>query len=125
EEGRDSYLAAEHFVLIGGFENDPDSFGNIRALTCEFLQAVVPETEFNDAVAPEGWLNAPENAQELVGTGEPSERQHKARLQAWTELLEREKHLDFAMAVCAAVALLPEMTRLLGPQQLKHASLSR
>ncbi|PYV70190.1 MAG: hypothetical protein DMG97_19900, partial [Acidobacteria bacterium] len=28
EEGRDSYLAAEHYVLIGGFENDPDSFGN-------------------------------------------------------------------------------------------------
>ena len=29
EESRDSYLAAEHYVLIGGFENDPDSFGNI------------------------------------------------------------------------------------------------
>src|SRR5437763_1580056 len=43
EEGRDSYLASEHYVLIGGFENDPDSFGNIRAAAIEFLQAVASE----------------------------------------------------------------------------------
>src|SRR6266699_1521995 len=91
EEGRDSYLAAEHYVLIGGFENDPDSFGNIRALTCEFLKTVLPEAEFSEAAAPECWLNAPENAHELVGTGESSEREHRARLQTWTELLERER----------------------------------
>jgi len=125
EEGRDSYLAAEHYVLIGGFENDPDSFGNIRALTCEFLKAVVPEAEFSDATAPECWLNAPENAHELVGTGESSEREHRARLQTWTELLEREKLLDFAMAAYEVVPLLPELTPLLDPQQLKYALVSR
>ncbi len=125
EEGRDSYLAAEHYVLIGGFENDPDSFGNIRALTCEFLKAVVPEAEFSDAAAPECWLNAPENAHELVGSGESSEREHRARLQTWTELLEREKLLDFAMAAYEVVPLLPELTPLLDPQQLKYALVSR
>jgi len=125
EEGRDSYLAAKHYVLIGGFENDPDSFGNIRALTCEFLKTVIPEAEFSDAAAPECWLNAPENAHELVGTGESSEREHRARLQTWTELLEREKLLDFAMAAYEVVPLLPELTPLLDPQQLKYALVSR
>jgi hypothetical protein len=124
EEGRDSYLAAEHYVLIGGFENDSDSFGNIRALACEFLKAAGPEREAN-GLKLDAWLSAPENAHELVGTGEPSEREHRARLLLWTELLEREKLLDFAMAAYEVVPLLPEFTPLLDPQQLKYALVVR
>lgn len=125
EESRDSYVAAEHYVLIGGFENDPDSFGNIRALACEFLKSTVPENESSDEAQLDAWLNAPENAHELVGTGEPSERAHKARLQVWTELLEREKLLDLAVAAYEVVLLLPEFTPLLDPQQLKYALVFR
>ncbi len=125
EEGRDSYLAAEHYVLIGGFENDADSFGNIRALACEFLKSGIPEGETSTASVLDGWLNAPENAHELVGTGEPTERAHKDRQQIWTELLEREKLLDFAMAAYEVVPLLPEFTPLLDPQQLKYALVVR
>jgi len=125
EESRDSYLAAEHYVLIGGFENDPDSFGNIRALACEFLKSAGPESEGSDESQLDGWLNAPENAYELVGTGEPSERTHKARLQVWIELLEREKLLDLAVAAYEVVQLLPEFTPLLDPQQLKYALVFR
>ena len=91
EETRDSYLSAEHYVLIGGFENDPDSFGNIRALACEFLKSVAPENANSEESQLDGWLSAPENAHELVGTGEASEREFKARLQLWMELLEREE----------------------------------
>src|SRR3954449_116882 len=120
EESRDSYVAAEHYVLIGGFENDPDSFGNIRAIACEFLKSTVPENESSDESQLDAWLNAPENAHELVGTGEPSERAHKARLQVWAELLEREKLLDLAVAAYEVVQLLPEFTPLLDPQQLKY-----
>jgi class 3 adenylate cyclase len=125
EESRDSYLAAEHYVLIGGFENDPDSFGNIRALACEFLKSAGPDSEGSDESQLDGWLNAPENAHELVGTGEPSERAHKARLQVWIELLEREKLLDLAVAAYEVVQLLPEFTPLLDPQQLKYALVIR
>jgi hypothetical protein len=125
EESRDSYLAAEHYVLIGGFENDPDSFGNIRAVACEFLKSAAPENESADASQLDGWLNAPENAHELVGTGEPSERAHKARLQLWIELMEREKLLDLAIAAYEVVPLLPEFTPLLDPQQLKYALVFR
>ncbi len=123
EEGRDSYLQAEHYVLIGGFENDPDSIGNIRALASEFFKSLSPEA---GAAAPlDGWLSAPENAHQLVGTGEPSERQHKTRLQAWTELLEREKLQDLAIAAYEVVPLFPEFTPLLDPQQLKYALVFR
>jgi hypothetical protein len=124
EEGRDSYLAAEHYVLIGGFDNDPDSFGNIRALACEFLRTVGPEPEASSAVL-DAWLCAPENAHELVGTGEPSEREHRDRLSLWTELLEREKLLNFAIAAYEVVPLLSEFTPLLDPQQLKYALVVR
>jgi class 3 adenylate cyclase len=125
EESRDSYLAVEHYVLIGGFENDPDSFGNIRALACEFLKSAGPEGESSDESQLDGWLNAPENAHELVGTGEPSERPYKARLQVWVEFLEREKLLDLAVAAYEVVSLLSEFTPLLDPQQLKYALVFR
>ncbi|HEX3739728.1 MAG TPA: hypothetical protein VHV29_08370 [Terriglobales bacterium] len=125
EEARDSYLAAEHYVLIGGFENDPDSFGNIRALACEFLKSVAPENANSEESQLDGWLSAPENAHELVGTGEASERAFKARLQLWMELLEREELLDLAIAAYEVVPLLGEFTPLLDPQQLKYALVFR
>jgi hypothetical protein len=125
EESRDSYLAAEHYVLIGGFENDPDSFGNMRALGYEFLRAVLPQTESGDDSQLDAWLNAPENAHALVGTGEPSERAYKDRLQLWVELLEREELLELVIAAYEVVTLIPEFTPLLDPQQLKYALVFR
>jgi hypothetical protein len=125
EEGRDSYLQAEHYVLIGGFENDPDSIGNIRSIAGQFLKAVCPDIEHCDASVLDGWLSAPENAHELVGTGEPAERAQKDRLQLWTELLERENLLELVVAAYEVVPLLPEFTPLLDPQQLKYSLVFR
>lgn len=125
EEGRDSYLQAENYVLIGGFENDPDSIGNVRAIAIEFLRAVSGDPENCDTPVLDAWLSAPENAHELVGTGEPSERAQQGRLQIWTSLLEREKLLDLAVAAYEVVPLLPEYTPLLDPQQLKYALVFR
>jgi hypothetical protein len=124
EEGRDSFLAAERYVLIGGFENDPDSFGNVRALSCEFLRALGSEPITDDTLL-DGWLNVPENAHELVGTGEDGDRTQKARLDAWTELLEREKLLSLALAAYEVVPLLSELPPLVDPQQLKYALVFR
>jgi hypothetical protein len=125
EESRDSYLTAEHYVLIGGFENDPDSFGNMHALSCEFLRGVVPEANSADESQFDSWLNAPENASELVGTGEPSERQYQERVELWVELLEREKLLDLAIAAYEVIPLIPEFANLVDPQQLKYALVFR
>ncbi len=124
EEGRDSYLSAQHYVLIGGFENDLDSFGNVRALACEFLKSATSEPTLDNTVL-DGWLNAPENAHSLVGTGEAGERAHKARLQLWTELMERESLLDLALAAYEVVPVLPEFPLLLDPQQFKYSLVFR
>ena len=124
EEGRDSHLSAQHYVLIGGFENDVDSFGNVRALACEFLKAATSEHALDNTVL-DGWLNAPENAHALVGTGEAGERTHKSRLQLWTELMERESLLDLALAAYEVVPLLPEFPLLLDPQQFKYSLVFR
>jgi hypothetical protein len=124
EEGRDSYLCAEHYVLIGGFENDVDSFGNVRGLACEFLKSVTSEPAHDNSVL-EGWLNAPENAHALVGTGEAGERSHKARLQFWTELMERESLLELALAAYEVVPVLPEFPLLIDPQQFKYSLVFR
>ena len=125
DEGRDSYLQAEHYVLIGGFENDPDSMGNVRGLVCEFLKAVAPDAAHCDSTTLDGWLCAPENAHELVGTGELNDREHKDRLQTWTELLDREKLLNLAVAAYEVLPLLREFTPFLDPQQLKYALVYR
>src|SRR5581483_6476384 len=125
EESRDSYLAAEHYVLIGGFANDLDSLGNVRALACELLKTVAPENEGVDENQLDSWLNVLENAHELVGTGEPAERLYKYRLERWIELLEREKLLDLAVAAYEVVSLIFEFTPLIDPQQLKYALVLR
>ena len=125
EEGRDSYLQAENYVLIGGFENDPDSMGNVRALVCEFLKAVAPEAASCDSGNLDGWLCAPENAHALVGTGELNDKEHKPRLQIWMDLLEREKLSSLAVAAYEVLPLLREFTPLLDPQQLKYALVYR
>ena len=40
-------------------------------MTCDFLQSLEIGSESNDDAALDGWLNVPENAAELVGTGSP------------------------------------------------------
>ena len=40
EDGRDTYLNAEQYVMLGNFDRDPDRFSNVRRITCEFLQSL-------------------------------------------------------------------------------------
>ncbi len=89
EDGRDAYLNAEHYVMLGNFDRDPDRFSNVRRLACEFLRSLDlgPEGEREEVL--DSWLNVPENAQQLVAAGSPDDstlegRSQKARLGAWT-----------------------------------------
>jgi hypothetical protein len=34
EDGSDTYLNAEHYVMLGNFDRDPDRFSNVRRVTC-------------------------------------------------------------------------------------------
>ena len=83
-----------------------------------------------DEAVVDGWLNVPENAHELVGAGQPDEGTHegrsqKARLQAWVELLEREKLMDHVIASYEVVPLLAEYSPRINAQQLKNGLISR
>src|SRR6202142_4444250 len=76
------------------------------------------------------WLNVPENAQELIGSGTaddstPEGRAQKTRLAAWVGLLDREKLMDYVVASYEAVPLLAEYSPRINAQQLKNALISR
>ena len=48
EDGRDDYLCAEQYVMLGNWDRDPDRFIRMREITCEFLRSLqidVPDDE--------------------------------------------------------------------------------
>ncbi len=130
EDGCDTYLNADHYVMLGNFDRDPDRFSNVRRVTREFLLSLDLGSKAGDEAVIDGWLNVPENAQELVGSGQPDEttregRSQKARLEVWVELLEREKLMDYVIASYETVPLLAEYSPRINAQQLKNALISR
>jgi class 3 adenylate cyclase len=130
EDGCDTYLNAEHYVMLGNFDRDPDRFSNVRRIAREFLRLLNLGANAEDDAVVDGWLNVPENAHELVGTGLPEEgtregRSQKSRLEAWMELLEREKLMDYVIASYEVVPLLAEYSPRIHAQQLKNALILR
>ena len=129
EEGRDPYLNAEHYVMIGNFDRDADRFSNVRRILCGFLQTLDLGGEAHDEARLDSWLNVPENAQELMGTGNLDDSSmsfsEKARLTAWLELLQAEGVMDSVIASYEVVPLLAEYSPRINAQQLKNALLSR
>jgi len=129
EDGKDAYLNAEHYVMLGNFDKDPDRFSRMRELLSAFLMSLYGQAAIEERVL-EGWLNVPENAQELVGAGQPDEggdqgQAQKSRLSAWLDLLEREGVMDWLIASYEIVPLLSEYSPRINPQQLKNALMSR
>jgi len=130
EDGHDTYLNAENYVMLGNFDRDPDRFANVRRVVLEFFQSLYREQGADLEGKAEGWLNVPENAQELVGAGgsedsTPEGRTQKARLAIWVSLLEREKLIDYVVASYEVAPLLAEYSPRINAQQLKHALISR
>jgi hypothetical protein len=129
-DGCDAYVNAEQYVMLGNFDRDPDRFTNVRRIAYEFLQSLNLGQEADPERAINTWLNVPENAQELVGSGTPDdstpeERAQKTRLTAWLGLLEREKLMEYVIASYEAVPLLAEYSPRINAQQLKNALISR
>ncbi len=130
EDGRDTYLNAEHYVMLGNFDKDPDRYANIRRIAFEFLQSLGLGSEAENENTLDRWLSVPENAQELVGSGSPDESTHEgrsqyARLQMWHDLLEREQVMDYVVASYEVVPLLAEYSPRINAQQLKNALILR
>src|SRR5436189_6296749 len=61
----------------------------------------------------------------MVGAGgEDCTRSQKARLQIWTDLLDRDELVEYAIASYEVAPLLSEYSPRINPQQLKHALIS-
>jgi hypothetical protein len=125
EDGRDEFLSAEHYVMLGNFDRDPDRFLTILEAATEFLVAMnIPMEGPTDQVV-NGWLNDPENSAKLVGNGIPESEIQKALLTAWMNTLERDGVMDYVIAAYEVVPLLSEYSPLINPQQLKNCLISK
>jgi class 3 adenylate cyclase len=127
EDGRDDYLCAEHYVMLGNWDRDLDRYGHLREIVSVYLRS-----QYGEEVSAEtldSWMNVPENARELVGTGTPEESEKGAaqqdRLAAFVRLLEDERVMENVIASYYVVPLLSEYAPRINPQQLKTALIDR
>ncbi|HYL10973.1 MAG TPA: hypothetical protein VEU31_09565 [Candidatus Acidoferrales bacterium] len=127
EDGRDDYLCAEHYVMLGNWDRDPDRYGRLREIVSGFLRSLYGEETTGETI--ETWMNVPENARALVGSGTPESSDEglaqQERLAAWVRLLEDEGVMENVIASYHVVPLLGEYAPRINPQQLKNALIDR
>jgi len=125
EDGRDDYLCAEHYVMLGNWDRDPDRYGRLREVASTFLRSLYGEETTAETL--ESWMNVPENTRLLVGTGTPddSDEGQQERLAGWVRLLEDEHVMENVIASYHVVPLLAEYAPRINPQQLKNALIDR
>ena len=128
DDARDDYLCAEHYVMLGKWDKDLDRYGHMLEIVSGFLRSLYGEETGGEVI--DGWLCAPENARELVGTGTPDDSTPEGvakqeRLARWVRLLEDEHVIEHVIASYHVVALLSEYAPRINPQQLKNALIDR
>ena len=128
EDGRDDFLNAEHYVMLGNYERDPDRFSRLEQIAGAFLKSLYVALDDEEEI--QGLLNTPENAQEIMAGGSPDDATPKGKIQkillnAWVDLLEKENVLDNIIASYEVVPLLSQYSPPINPQQLKNALISR
>jgi class 3 adenylate cyclase len=128
DDGRDDYLCAEHYVMLGHWDRDPDRYPRLQDIVWGFARSLYGEETAGETI--DAWLCAPENAIALVGTGTPDDSTpeglaQKERLAKWVRLLEDEQVMECVIASYHTVPLLSEYAPRINPQQLKNALISR
>jgi hypothetical protein len=127
EDGRDDFLCAEHYVMLGNWDRDSDRYGRMREVVSVFLRSLYGEEAGAETL--DAWMNVPDNAVLLVGTGTPDDSEEGAaqqeRLAAWVRLLEDERVMENVIASYHVVPLLGEYAPRINPQQLKSALIDR
>lgn len=127
EDGRDDYLCAEHYVMLGNWDRDPDRYGRMREIVSGFLRSLYGEETSTETI--DSWMNVPDNARELVGTVTPEDSEEgqaqQERLATWVRLLEDERVMENVIASYHVVPLLSEYAPRINPQQLKNALIDR
>jgi hypothetical protein len=129
EDGRDDYLNAEHYVMLGNYERDADRAAQIGSIAADFLQELDVLERAGQFATYDALLSEPQNAQELVAGGSPENSEkgkaQKHILQAWQETLERAGVMDLVVAAYEAAPLLPQYWPHVHAQQLKLALVSK
>jgi class 3 adenylate cyclase len=130
DDGRDDYINADHYVMLGNWDRDPDRFPQINEIACTFLKMLELGKTAKDANVLDAWLNSPENAQELVAGGTPDTatsqgRAQESRLALWVKLLEDAKVMEHVIASYEVMPLLSEYSPRINAQQLKNGLVSR
>jgi class 3 adenylate cyclase len=128
EDGRDDYLCAEHYVMLGHWDRDPDRYSRLQDVVWGYIRSLYGDATTTETI--DSWLCAPENARALVGTGTPDDSTaegaaQQQRLAQWVRLLEDEQVMECVIASYHAVPLLGEYAPRINPQQLKNALISR
>jgi len=128
EDGRDDYLCAEHYVMLGNWDRDPDRYPRLQDVVWGFMRSLYGDEITTETI--DSWFCAPENSRALVGTGTPDDSTpeglaQQERLAAWVRLLEDEQVMECVIASYHAVPLLAEYAPRINPQQLKNALISR
>jgi len=128
EDGRDDYLCAEHYVMLGNWDRDPDRYTRLQDVVWGFIRSLYGEEITTETI--DSWLCAPENARALVGTGTPDDSsaegvEQQERLAKWVRLLEDQQVMECVIASYHVVPLLGEYAPRINPQQLKNALISR
>jgi len=128
EDGRDDYLSAEHYVMLGNWDRDPDRYGRMREVVSAFLRSLYGDATSGETI--DAWMSVPENAHFLVGSGTSDDstaeaRAREERLTSWVRLLEDEQVMEPVIASYFVVPLLSEYSPRINAQQLKNALLSR
>jgi len=128
DDGRDDYLCAEHYVMLGNWDRDPDRYGRMRQTVSDFLRSLYGKETPGETI--DSWMNVRQNAVTLVGTGTPDESSEEGaaqqqRLAAFVRLLEAERVMDNVIASYCVVPLLSEYAPRINPQQLKNALIDR
>jgi class 3 adenylate cyclase len=113
--------------MLGNWDRDPDRYGRMREIASGFLRALYGEEITAETI--DSWMNVPENARELVGTGIPEDsndgQAQEERLGRWVRLLEDERVMENVIASYYVVPLLSEYAPRINPQQLKNALIDR
>ena len=130
EDGRDDFLNAEQYVMLGNYDRDPDRFETMQSIACDFLRSLQLPGLGSDDSELDQLLNVPENAQELFAGGAPNEalpkgKAQRALLSGWVEMLEKENVIQHVIASYEAVPLLAQYSPPINPQQLKNALISK
>ena len=128
EDGRDDYICADHYVMLGNWDRDPDRYPRLQGILWSFVRSLYGEETTSETI--DSWICAPENTRALVGTGTPDESTaegmaQQERLARWVRLLEDEQVMEYVIASYHTVPLLSEYAPRINPQQLKNALILR